>query len=708
VDRCPDDGASLETTIPGPRLLDGKYELEQRLGHGGMGVVYRGRHVNLHRHVAIKVIGASREGFADRFRVEAAALGRLKHPHIVDVMDFGVEQSRGIAYLVMELLEGVTLAARCLSRRLERSEALRILEQVAEGVDFAHDHGILHRDLKPANIFLVRSHAGESIKILDFGLAQFLQPGAHDGQRDGGGIASPSSRQARVSADATTTIVETHGSRSRHDTRGELLDLQQGDRGLLMGTQAYMAPELFRFEPATPASDLYALGVLAYEMLAGSLPSALPATQDHIAPPSAVGPSTPPELDSPVVRLLESDPTQRPSSARNAIAAIAAGDRAAVIREWRERERPRRRAAAITFCAIAALGAPLWTAPPIDRLERSVVDARFATVSSHPPNPAILLVVLDDQSVDADARPLALRADEFGATLNRVFDAGARAVAVDLLLPQAWSTSAPFAALVARHADRLTLGAVTTDAGTVLGPECLPGLVTELLGSERARTLFGFVNLDSDPDGVTRHVRLHYRDAEGRLQPTWSARAASTAGASLLAGRDRDRIDYSADNRQFRRVSWQDVASLADTAPWTFRDRIVLVGGEFIGSGDEHQPMPGRSGRGRSVSGLVVQALVVNTILNGFPIRESRHWPAIAGVSLPCGVLAVLILMKRRLMPALMLAAALIALYLAAAFSVFAAERILWPVAGPILWLLLVPGAASVVRAWWGAPPKGV
>ncbi len=673
-----------------------------------MGVVYRGRHVNLHRQVAIKVIAGDGEGFGHRFQIEAAALGHLKHPHIVDVMDFGVEEARGMAYLVMELLEGVTLATRCASHPLDRSDAIRILEQVAEGVDFAHDHGIMHRDLKPANIFLARSNTGtESIKILDFGLAQFVQPDAHSGPGNGRAIPTPALPPPPGSADATT-MVASYPAPSPDHGHNELLNLQRNDRGILAGTQAYMAPELFRFEPATPASDVYALGVLAYQMLTGTLPSATPATPGNVPPPSRVGLKTPAELDSPVMRLLEGVPSQRPSSARHAIAAIDAGDRAARAREWRDREHPRRRMAAIALGVFGALAAPLWTAPPLDRVERSTVDARFAAVSLQPPQPAILLVVLGDQDVDADARPLALRADEFGATLSRVFDAGARSVAVDLLLPQTWSRSAPFAQLVARHAERLTLGAVSTGAGTVLGPECLPGLVSELLGSERAGALFGFVNLDSDADGVTRHARLHYRDAEGQLRPTWSARAASTAGATLLPDRDGDRIDYTVESSQFHRVSWRDVARLADSAPEIFRDRVVLVGGEFTGSGDEHRPTPGRSSGGRPVSGLIVQAFIVNTMLNGFPIHESRRWPMIVGVCLASGVLAFTVLTRRRLVPVMTLAIGLIAMYAAAAFAVFAAERTVWPVAGPILAVALVFGVALMIRARWAGPPERV
>ena len=705
AERCPDDGRVLEPSIPGSRLLDGKYALELRLGEGGMGVVYRARHINLHRHVAIKVIADPRTEFAARFRIEAAALGRLKHPHIVDVMDFGVDEARGIAYLVMELLDGETLLARCESGPLERSEALAILEKVADAVDFAHERGILHRDLKPANVFLVRTQENESVKIVDFGLAQFLNRDAHEGRREHSAT-NESSRWTGTASHSGTMLVQTR-SRSPLDTRGDLLELQRAEHDILMGTQAYMAPELFQLEPATRASDLYALGVMSYQMFTGVLPIAT-ATAAVRAPSTVSRRRAPFELDEPVMRLLEADASSRPQSARDAIEAIRAGDRAAGIREWREREHPRRRAIAIVLCIMAVLGGSLWTASPIDRVERSIIDARFAMVSSNP-NPAILLVVLDDTSIDADARPLALRADEFGATVNRMFDAGARGVAVDLLLPQAWASSPQFADAIVRHADRLTLSAISTDAGTVIGPECLPGLVSTLLGAEKSRTLFGFVNLDADSDGVTRHVRLHYRNADGQLQPTWSARVASTAGASIAMRPDHDRIDYTAEGSRFARVSWRDVPRLADNAPETFRDRVVLVGGEFTGAGDEHGLPPGRSdGAARSVSGLVIQAFAVNTILNGFPVRESSRWPVAGGAGLACGALAFLILTRRRLLPLLTIAVTLGVLYVAGAFAVFASQRILWPVAGPIAFVLVASAAAYLMRVWWGAPPAEV
>jgi serine/threonine protein kinase/CHASE2 domain-containing sensor protein len=711
VELCPNDSTRLESTIPGPTLLDGKYDLERRLGQGGMGVVYRARHLDLHRPVAIKIIASTREGFSDRFRIEAAALGRLEHPHIVDVMDFGVDDARGMAYLVMELLEGVTLAARCdASGPPERREAVDILQKVAAAVDFAHDHGILHRDLKPANVFLVRTNTGTAIKILDFGLAQFLSTSQPDAPAPSTAPQIPRT----TASDETTILIDAREPAPAKDGRRDLLDLQRRDQGLLMGTVGYMAPELFRFEPATRASDIYAFGVLAYQLMTGSLPPVMRGGPHNITRPSDASPNVPRELDQPLMQLLGYAPGDRPRSARAAIDAIAAAERAATVREWRERERPRRTAAAAALGLITTLSAALWTSAPVARLERAAVDARFGLARPSPPNPSILLLAMDDASVDADAKPLGLRADEIGATLNRVFDAGARVVGVDLLLPRAWADFArrspeppPFAQLLIRHADRLTLAAFTTDTGTVLGPECVPGLVSQVLGAERTQRLFGFVNLDTDADGIARHARLHYSDTNGQLRPTWAARVALTSGTELQTDRDSGTVDYTVDPARFRRMSWRDVERVVTTSPEIFRDRIVLLGGEFAGSGDEHHPTPLRQTPDASVSGLMVQAIIVNTILDGFPVRESARWPFAVVTGIGAGILAWLVLMRRSRSRPVTLTTASITAHVAAALSVFLIARVLWPVAGPVISLLIAVGAAFVWRAKWGAPPAG-
>ena len=177
---CPHDGAALTPTLDGALLVDGKYRLEKRLSQGGMGVVYLARHLDLQRLFALKLIrstGGWKAPQLARFRLEAETLGRLKHPGIVDVTDFGVDpRAGGLPYLVMERLEGTTLLERCRSRgRLSLDEALPILAAVGRAVDFAHDQDVLHRDLKPDNVFLSGNGDGLVVKLLDFGLARGTQ-----------------------------------------------------------------------------------------------------------------------------------------------------------------------------------------------------------------------------------------------------------------------------------------------------------------------------------------------------------------------------------------------------------------------------------------------------------------------------------------------------------------------------------------------------
>ena len=276
VEHCPHDGMRLETALEGVGIIDGKYRVEQRLGQGGMGVVYRGRHVALDRTFALKLIRSASGGrsFAGRFQIEARALGKLKHPNIVEVTDYGVDpRGPGLPYLVMEYLEGTTLQDLCEEiGALPVDRALPLLDSIAQAIDYAHQHGVLHRDLKPGNVFLARNEAtAETAKILDFGLARLLeQPLAGEGSR----IHEAETPQ-RLAPDKSP--------------QGETGDLSQTEypplsrplipsaervtqKGTLTGTPAYMAPEIVRGDDATSASDIYAFGILTYQVLVGRLP----------------------------------------------------------------------------------------------------------------------------------------------------------------------------------------------------------------------------------------------------------------------------------------------------------------------------------------------------------------------------------------------------------------------------------------------------
>ena len=692
ADVCPDDRVPLRAAIPGSRLIDGKYQLERCLGRGGMGVVYRARHLGLQRAVAVKLIAADAAAgsdFADRFRLEAAALGRLKHPHIVDVTDFGVETARAIPYLVMELLEGISLADRLTAGRLDRRDAIGILESIAAAVDVAHSRGILHRDLKPANVFLV----DRSVKIVDFGLAQFLE--------GGGRQASPgATTSSRVTAAADVTGPVAAGDpASIHDVHDAFLDVQRRDAGFVMGTHEYLAPELLRFQPATPASDLYVVGVMAYQLLTG----AVPPPADPIRPPSTVDEQAPPELDAPVLAMLAEDPAARPKTATAAVRALRQGEQRAAAREWFARERPRRRRAAVLIAGTVAVSAVLlWRVPALQRLEARSVDVRFAAAPRRVPDPRLLLLTIDDKSLEADPRALALRADEIATIVTRVLDAGARAVGIDLLLPRAWASSGAFAHAIARYPERLTLAAFSDVSGRVLGPECVPGLAVQLLGAERVSRLFGYVNVEADDDRVTRRLMLAYRDTDGRLRPAWASRIARGEGS--VEGKAW--LDFSLDRDAFQRIAWRNVSAALESEPARFRDALVLVGGEFAASGDEAHLIPDGVTSPALVSGLLLQALAVNTILDGLPIRQAPIWPWVLASATAAAMGAFALLVRPAWRGTLAAALAGVTAYAAVCLAIFAAWHVILPIAGPIVSIALGFALALTLRRRWGSAPQ--
>jgi hypothetical protein len=277
----------------------GSYTIHRELGRGGMGAVFVGGHALLGRQAAIKVLlpELSREQtIVQRFFNEARAATAIKHPGIVEIYDFGFAAD-GSAYIVMELLSGEPLADRLRRGRMPAVVAAHLMRQTATALGAAHQAGIVHRDLKPDNIYLVpdaETAIGERVKLLDFGIAKLGDAGA-------GAL-------ARTSA------------------------------GTIMGTPYYMAPEQCRGDTALDhRADLYALGCVLYEMLAGRPPftgeaaGAILGAHLHVAPTPLRQrvPDAPPELESLVMRLLAKDPAARPPSADAVVAELAAfGQRA--------------------------------------------------------------------------------------------------------------------------------------------------------------------------------------------------------------------------------------------------------------------------------------------------------------------------------------------------------------------------------------------
>jgi serine/threonine protein kinase len=240
VRTCPDDGAPMGRSSDIPLILDRRYRFERLLGRGGMGSVYRGQDLTLDRPVAIKLIraGLVRHAAAEaRLLREARTLSRLTHPSIVAIHDYGTLADRS-AYLVMELVAGHDLRHELVTAgRLEPGRASRILSAICGAMAAAHEARILHCDLKPENVLLPGE--GVEAKVLDFGMAQAI--GAGTGAR------------------AVRPCAELGGGFATIDEP-------------IVGTPAYMAPEQLRGEPPDGRTDVFSLGVIAYEMLLGDLP----------------------------------------------------------------------------------------------------------------------------------------------------------------------------------------------------------------------------------------------------------------------------------------------------------------------------------------------------------------------------------------------------------------------------------------------------
>jgi serine/threonine protein kinase/tetratricopeptide (TPR) repeat protein len=267
----------------GSRL--GPYEILSPLGAGGMGEVYRARDSRLDRDVAVKVLPQSLVTEAEalaRFEREAKAVAALSHPNILAIHDFGREG--GVAYAVMELLEGETLRERLDGGPIPQRKALDYALQIAQGLAAAHDRGIIHRDLKPQNVFVTRDGL---VKILDFGLAK---------------VAGQTAPEGRSNAPTTP------GTRT----------------GMILGTVGYMSPEQVRGAPADHRSDIFSLGTVLYEMLTGERAfrketdvETMMAILREDPLEGAVGRSLPLELEEIVAHCLEKSPEERFQSARD-------------------------------------------------------------------------------------------------------------------------------------------------------------------------------------------------------------------------------------------------------------------------------------------------------------------------------------------------------------------------------------------------------
>ncbi|MFZ3216121.1 MAG: protein kinase [Candidatus Acidiferrales bacterium] len=285
----------------------GPYEVVSPLGAGGMGEVYRARDTKLGREVALKVISPEFAHDAERmarFQREAQVLASLNHPHIAAI--YGFEESAGVRALVMEIVEGPTLAERIKEGAIPVEEALPIARQIAEALEYAHERGIVHRDLKPANVKLTRDG---KVKVLDFGLAKALQDGSSAGD---------------ISNSPTLTMASTK-------------------EGIILGTAAYMSPEQAKGKAADRRSDIWSFGVVLFEMLSGQQTFGGETVSDALAAIIKDSPdwtqlpaATPARIRGLLRRCLQKDPRQRLQAIGEARIAIeealsGAGQEAAAV-----------------------------------------------------------------------------------------------------------------------------------------------------------------------------------------------------------------------------------------------------------------------------------------------------------------------------------------------------------------------------------------
>jgi len=297
IDKCPRDGADLQRFDINPLLgqvFGGRYRLVEKLGAGGMGEVYRAEHVTIGKSFAIKVLlgeVAADNGMVARFHREAKALSLLSHRNIVSVADFG-ETDEGLLYLATEFINGTSLSYEMRQRKFDVDRIIHILRQIGKALAHAHRRGLVHRDLKPDNVMLVQADdERDVVKILDFGIARV------------------------VDNEATDDI----------DTINRLTT-----QGIVMGTPAYISPEQAMGTPVDHRADLYSLGVVLYELLAGDLPfsgkNPIELMSKHLreAPPELVREDITGEFRALTMRLLEKKPEDRFKDADTFLALLEA------------------------------------------------------------------------------------------------------------------------------------------------------------------------------------------------------------------------------------------------------------------------------------------------------------------------------------------------------------------------------------------------
>jgi serine/threonine protein kinase/tetratricopeptide (TPR) repeat protein len=308
--------------MPGPDKLIGQsfshYRVLEKLGSGGMGVVYKAEDNRLHRPVALKFLPenvSSDPSALARFQREAQSASALNHPNICTIYDVGEEN--GIAFIAMEFLQGATLKQHITQHSLTFENFVMLAAEISDALDAAHHKNIIHRDIKPANIFVTdRGHA----KILDFGLAKL-----HEDKPSLAGATAVLGATAEAAAPGASAAAAHDSTRLRDSAETQITNT-----GVIVGTVSYMSPEQTRGQNLDRRSDIFSLGSVLYEAVTSQLPFAGPsqlAIMHDIAtgtpaPPSTMQPGLPRTLDDLILRCLEKDPARRPQRASEIVTAL--------------------------------------------------------------------------------------------------------------------------------------------------------------------------------------------------------------------------------------------------------------------------------------------------------------------------------------------------------------------------------------------------
>jgi serine/threonine protein kinase/ketosteroid isomerase-like protein len=371
---CSEDQTPLLVARHGGRLIEEKYRLDRLLVEGGMGTVYVGTQVSLKRPVALKLLLPALTANPDvlnRFQREAMAAARVSHPNLAEIYDYGTLADGG-AYIVMEFIDGPTLRDYLKVRpQLPFEEAVHLARQIAEGMAAAHEAGIVHRDLKPSNIILKQRgmpNAPLQVKIVDFGIAKFIGP----------------------AETSDTTLTAT---------------------GTLVGTPRYMSPEQCYGETIDVRSDIYSLGIITYEMLAGQPPLDAPSetaivlkqTQEPPPPIQDFRPQIPRAFAHLIMQSLEKNPARRPQTAIDVVARLHEVVQALAHANWARQtssaeqgwpEQPEAAHAALPFVAEEPLG------PSADLRTRDLVAAPTR------PTQETAALALDEQQSQVSPAPV--------------------------------------------------------------------------------------------------------------------------------------------------------------------------------------------------------------------------------------------------------------------------------------------------------------